>query len=595
MYLKCSVRRKDGKVHRSWSIVESRRLCDGRTIQRHVLYLGEINDQQQVGWQKSIEAWSEDSSQHQQIALFPEDTHPLQTPADAQVVQIRLSELELHRPRQWGGCWLALELWHLLGLDAFWKQRLPPSREGTRWDQVLTALVVYRLLSPGSEWRLHRSWFDRSALADLLGSDARLAADDTLYRCHDRLVEHKEALFSHLQQRWGELFAARFEILLYDLTSTYFECDAPDPAADPLRRHGYSRDKRPDCVQVVLALIINPEGFPLAYEVLAGNTSDKSTLGDFLAKIERRYGKADRIWLMDRGIPTEETLEQMRQSTPPISYVVGTPRSRLNHFAEDLMSKQWQVVREGLEVKLLQEDGELYVLTKSHRRVGKERAMRRRKLKKLWARLRHLQRQNLRYEALLLKIGAAQAEAGVCAKLVDITFPDRAAGCERPVSWAFHLRKDRLRELLRREGRYLLRTNLTEENPARLWELYMLLVQIEEAFRNLKGDLALRPVFHQKEHRIEAHIFLSFLAYCLHVTLRARLRPLAPGLTPRAVLEKFSGIQMLDVLVPTTDGRNLELSRYTQPDRDCQLLLEKLRLELPAQPPPKIRGNDPRA
>jgi transposase len=586
MYLKCSVRRKDGKEHRSWSIVESRRLGDGQSVQRHVLYLGEINDSQQVAWQKSIEVFEDGREQPMQMAIFPEDRLP--EPSSVPTIRVRLDGMELHRPRQWGACWLALELWRQLALEKFWLLKLPASREGTRWDLVLTTLAIYRLIDPGSEWRLHREWFERSALGDLLGADCRLAADDTLYRCLDKLVAHKAALFAHLQARWRDLFNARFEVLLYDLTSTYFECDVP--ATHGLRRFGYSRDKRPDCVQVVIALIITPEGFPIAYEVLAGNTADKTTLREFLQKIENQYGKAERVWLMDRGIPTEEVLAEMRAQTPPIHYLVGTPKGRLSKLEAELAGLEWKAVREGVEVKLLAQEGELYVLARSLNRVAKERGMRRRRLKKLWERLHQLQEQSLSYDALLLKLGAAKEKAGAAWKLVEIALPDppSKAGREKPVNFCFELNRKRLREVRRREGRYLLRTNLTAGDPAALWSHYMTLVQIEEAFRNLKGDLAVRPIFHKKDRRIEAHIFVAFLAYCLHVTLRARLRTLAPGLTPRAVLEKFASMQMIDVHLPTTDERTLILSRYTQPDKDCRLLLERLRLQLPPQSPPQI-------
>ena len=325
MYLKCSVRRKDGKEHRSWSIVESRRLRDGRCIQRHVLYLGEITDSQRAAWQRSIEVLVDGQVSPQQLTIFPEDRLPCGERTAH--IGVKLNEMQLHRPRQWGACWLALQLWQQLGLDAFWAKRLPASREGTRWNQVLTVQVIYQLIDPGSEWRLHRQWFDHSALGDLLEADSRLVADDTLYRCLDKLLEHKEALFSHLQGVWRDLFNVRFDVLLYDLTSTYFECDVPEP--DGLRRFGYSRDKRSDCVQVVIALIVTPEGFPLGYEVLPGNTADTTTLRGALARIERHYGKARRTWVMDRGIPTEAVLEQMRKSAPPVHYLVGTPKGRL--------------------------------------------------------------------------------------------------------------------------------------------------------------------------------------------------------------------------------------------------------------------------
>jgi transposase len=580
MFLRYTTRKKNGKEHRYYSLVENRRVAGGRVIQRHALYLGEINDSQQEAWRKTIEIFEEGQALPRTVALFPEER--IGAVADADIVRIRLSQLSVHRPRQWGGCWLACQLWEQLGLDQFWAQRLPPSRKGTRWDWVLQVMVAYRLLDPGSEWRLYRHWFEHSAMADLLGADGELAEIHKLYECHERLLEHKRELFTHLTGRWKDLFNARFEVLLYDLTSTYFESDPPFGEEDK-RRHGYSRDKRPDCVQVVIALIVTPEGFPLAYEVLAGNTSDKTTLADFLKKIEEQYGKAERIWVMDRGIPTEKVLEQMRAADPPVQYLVGTPRGRLSQYEEKLTQLPWQVAREGVSVKLLTEGSELYVLAQSKDRVNKERAMRRRQLKGLWKRLKKLREMKIKRDTLLKKLGAALHDFPVAARLLDTTVPPQQA------KLTFTLRKDKLRQVRKREGRYLLRTNITSGRTAEeLWQFYIQLTEVEAAFKNLKDDLALRPIHHQLEHRIEAHIFISFLAYCLHITLRRRLRDLAPGLTPRSVLEKFATMQMLDVHLPTTDERTVILSRYTHPENDVQLLLQRLKLELPAQPPPKI-------
>ena len=580
MFLRATTRRKDGKEHRYWSIVENRRLSDGRVLQRHVLYLGEINASQELAWRKSIEVFEDGAKVPRTLALFPEDRCEGVVP-DAAVVRLRLRELRLCRPRQWGACWLALWLWQELRLDEFWGKRLLPSRKGTRWDQVLFVLVAYRLLAPGSEWRLHREWYERSALADLLGADAALCDVHTLYRCHDRLLEHKRAVFDHLTDRWRDLFNVSFDVLLYDLTSTYFECDPP-PADDAKRRFGHSRDRRPDCVQVVIALVVTPEGLPLAYEVLAGNTADNTTLRDFLARIEGQYGRARRIWAMDRGIPTEAVLTEMREGDPPVHYLVGTPKGRLSRFEKALLAQSWQEARPGVDVKLLPQDGELYVYAQSRDRVAKERAIRRRKLKRLWARLKQLSLMTLTREALLMKLGAARQKAPSAWRLVAVELAEKEA------TFCYRLRRDKLRQARRREGRYLLRTNLTETDPAKLWHFYLQLVAVEEAFKNLKGDLAIRPIFHQLDRRIEAHIFIAFLAYCLHVTLNRRLHPLAPGLTPRSVIEKFAAVQMLDVHIPTTDGRELVLTRYTQPEPELTLLLDKLALDLPAQPPPKI-------
>jgi transposase len=585
MFLRGTIRKKNGKEHRYWSIVENKRIAGGHVRQRHVLYLGEINGSQERSWRKSIEVLDEEVDRPRTLSLFPEDGCDAHTP-DASVVRLRLSQLRLCRPRQWGACWLALKLWEELRLVEFWAKRLPSSRKGTRWDHVLFILVAYRLLSPGAEWRLYRQWFDRSALGDLLGSDGRIADIHKLYECHDRLLEHKHAVFDHLVTRWRNLFNVTFDVMLYDLTSTYFESDPPFGDKDK-RRFGYSRDRRPDCVQVVIALVVTPEGLPLAYEVLAGNTQDRATLRDFLARIERQYGKARRVWVMDRGVPTEEVLEEMRSCDPPVQYLVGTPKGRLTRYEKQLLDKPWHEARPGVQVKLLPQDGDLYVFAQSTDRVWKERAIRRRRLKWLWARLKEISEMQLTREELLMKLGAARSQSRAAWRLVVIEV------AEKDASFSYKLDRDKLRKVRRREGRYLLRTNLTEQDPAKLWSYYLQLVAVEEAFKNLKGDLALRPIHHQREERIEAHIFIAFLAYCLHATLRCRLQALVPGLTPRSVLDKFAAVQMIDVHIPTTDGRELLLERYTEPERDLKLLLAELKLVLPEQPPPKITAPEP--
>jgi hypothetical protein len=581
MFLRRTERKKNGKTHGYWNVVENKRLDDGRVVQRHVLYLGEINSSQAASWRKAIEVFDEDAGRPRTLVLFPEDRCEVAA-GDASVVQLRLSEMRLHRPRQWGACWLAGRLWQELQLDRFWADRLPPNRKGTRWDQVLQVLAAYRLIAPGSEWRLHRQWFGNSAMADLLGADFGLAEEHKLYGCHDLLLAHKDALFSHLVGRWRDLFNADFDVLLYDLTSTYFEVNASDLPEGGKRRHGYSRDKRPDCPQVVIALVVTPDGLPLAYEVLPGNTADSKTLRMFLSKIEQQYGKARRIWVMDRGVPTETVLAEMRNSNPPVQYLVGTPKGRLNRLERHLLQKPWQDAREGVKVKLLAEDGELYVFAQSSDRVSKERAMRRRQLKGLWKRLRQIAAMQVSREELLMKLGAARSKAPAAWRLVDVSVD------KQNPSFTFALNRNKLRKTRRREGRYLLRTNLTDDDPAQLWQYYIQLVAVEEAFRNLKGDLAIRPVFHKDEKRIEAHIFIAFLAYCMQITLTRRLHALAPGLTARSALEKFAAVQMIDVHLPTTDGREILLTRYTHPEPELQLLIDQLKLRLPPQPPPRI-------
>ncbi|MGH6853012.1 MAG: IS1634 family transposase, partial [Methylocella sp.] len=452
---------------------------------------------------KAIEVVDDETGRPQTMALFPEDCCAAAA-SDASIVQLRLAEMRLCRPRQWGACWLAGQLWRDLRLDQFRTDRLPASRKGTRWDQVLQVPVSYRLIAPGSEWKLHREWFGKSAMADLLGADFGLAEAHKLYACHDFPAPHKEALFTHLTTRWRDLFNAEFDVLLYDLTSTYFEINASDVAEGDKRRHGYSRDKRPDCPQVVIALVVTPDGLPLAYEVLPGNTADCTTLRTFLDRIEQQYGRARRVWVMDRGIPTEAVLANMRGSDPPVQYLVGTPKGRLSRLEKRLLAEPWQQARAGVTVKLLPADGELYVFAESADRLSKERAMRRRQMKWLWKRLRELAAMAVPREEMLMKLGAARARAPTAWRLVDIEMDKESA------TFIYTLNRQKLRRIRRREGRYLLRTNLTGNDPALLWQYYTQLVAVEEAFKNLKGDLAIRPIFHQEEHRIEAHIFIAF-------------------------------------------------------------------------------------
>ena len=426
MYLRCNRRFKYGKEHCYWNIVEAKRCVDGRVVQRQVLYLGEINDSQHEAWCRVIEVFDEDTRRRMQLALFPAERE-VPEHAKAYSVQVRLDAMQLHRPRQWGACWLACRLYEQLGLDHFWQARLPDSREGTRWRHILQTLVVYRLLDPGSEWRLHRLWFEQTAMADLLGADYALVEKNALYRCLDKLLPHKRALFHQLTGRWQDLFGVLFDILLYDLTSTYFESPPPQDEKDK-RRFGYSRDKRRDCVQVVIALIVTPEGFPIAYEVLPGNTADKTTLKLFLQKIETQYGRAERIWVMDRGIPTEEVLEGMRTADPPVYYLVGTPRGRLTKLERALLPLPWQAVRAGVSVKLLPQDGELSVFAESRDRVHKERAMRQRQLKGLVKRLKQLQQMKFNdTRQFLLKLGEAKGRYRAAWRLIEVVLPKPAA------------------------------------------------------------------------------------------------------------------------------------------------------------------------
>jgi len=583
MFLRSTNRKKEGKDHRYFSVVENRRVAGGKTAQRTVLYLGEINDQQQAAWRKTLKVFVEEEQRYTALSLFPEDR---EIPADAlDSVQVKLSGLELRRPRAFGHCWLACELWSQLGLDEFWQQRLPEARERVNWEKVLRLLVVNRLLDPGSEFRVHRQWYVDSAMDELLQTDFAVAEKDRLYRCLDRVLAHKQELFVWLKQKWADLFAADFEVLLYDLTSTYFEGEMEQ---NPKAKRGYSRDGRADCLQLVIALVVTPDGFPLAYEVMNGNTSDHATLPGFLKKIEDTYGKARRVWVMDRGIPSEAILKDMRTAEGRTFYLVGTPKGKINQHEKKWLDLPWQKVRDSVDVKLYEHEGELYVLAKSEGRQAKEMAIRRKRLARLLRKLRAMRKSLPKRDQLLLRIGAAKKDAGRAFGFVKIRLPLKDEVVTKE-TFSFAVDKQKLNVAQQRDGHYLLRSNLTGEDPAVLWMRYVQLTQIESVFRSLKSELGIRPIYHQLEHRADAHVLIAFLAYCLQVTLKNRILIHAPGLTPVAVLEKLATIQMVEVWIPMVDGRWLMLPRHTQPEKDVQAMINQLQITLPSQPPPRIK------
>jgi transposase len=585
MFLRSTERKKDGKKHRYFSVVENRRLPGARTVQRTVLYLGEINDQQQAAWRKTLEVFDEDEQDYRTMSLFPDDR---EVPADVlDSIQVKLSGLELRRPRSFGACWLGCELWQQLGLDEFWQQRLPQGRETVSWAKVLQLEVVNCLLDPGSDYRLHRQWYVDTAMDALLETDFAVAAKDRLYRCLDRVLPHKQELFVWLKQKWADLFHSDFEVLLYDLTSTYFEGEMEQ---NPKAKRGYSRDKRPDCLQLVIALVVTTDGLPLAYEVMKGNTSDRTTLPGFLKKIEDTYGKARRVWVMDRGVPSEAILKDMRSPERQTFYLVGTPKSRISQHEKKWLDLPWQKVRDSVQVKLYEHEGELYVLAKSGGRQAKEIAMRRKRLARLLRKLRAMRKSLPKRDQLLLRIGAAKKEAGRAFGFVKIQMPSAGQAVTRE-TFSFEVDKAKLKATQQRDGHYLLRSNLTGEDPAVLWTRYVQLTQIESVFRSLKSELSIRPIGHQLEHRADAHVLIAFLAYSLQVTLKNRLRLHAPGLTPAAVFEKLATIQMVEVWLPMVDGRWLVMPRHTQPEPDVQALLNQIRITLPTQPPPRIKAS----
>jgi transposase len=585
MFLRSTQRKKNDRIHRYFSVVENRRLPGFRTVQRTVLYLGEINDQQQAAWRKTLEVFDEDEQDFRTLSLFPDDR---EVPADVlDSIQVKLSGLELRRPRTFGACWLGCELWQQLGLDEFWRQRLPEAREAVSWEKVLQLQVVNCLLDPGSDFRLHRQWYVDTAMDELLETDFAVAAKDRLYRCLDRVLPYKQELFVWLKQKWSDLFHCDFEVLLYDLTSTYFEGEMEQ---NPKAKRGYSRDKRPDCLQLVIALVVTTDGLPLAYEVMKGNTSDRTTLPGFLKKIEDTYGKARRVWVMDRGVPSEAILKDMRSPERQTFYLVGTPKSKINQHEKKWLDLPWQKVRDSVDVKLYEHEGELYVLARSGGRQAKENAMRRKRLARLLRKLRAMRKSLPKRDQLLLRIGAVRKEAGRAFGFVKIQMPAAGQAVTRE-TFSFQVDKAKLKATEQRDGHYLLRSNLTGEDPAVLWTRYVQLTQIESVFRSLKSELSIRPIGHQLEHRADAHVLVAFLAYSLQVTLKNRLMKHAPGLTPAAVFEKLATIQMVEVWIPMVDGRWLVMPRHTQPEPDVQALLNQTRITLPSQPPPRIKAS----
>jgi len=579
MYLKKHKRKKNGKYNTYYSIAEKRKVSGGRYVEKMVLYLGEISDSQKKSWEKSIEIINEDNRPVRK-SLFAYDQDS-QTHCDVDIIPIKLSEMKLENPRSYGDCWLGCEMWDKLGLDQFWSARIDTDKSPVAYSSVLKLLVVNRLIKPGAEFYIHHHWFSQTALDVLLDCDDEISSKDRLYRCLDRLLPYKEELCLYLKETWQMMFNLDYDILLYDITSTYFEglCQQ-----NPKAKFGHSKDRRGDCRQVLIALVVTPEGFPIHYEVLQGNTSEKTTLKPLLNKIETLYGKANRVWLMDRGIPTEATLKYMRDNG--ISYLVGTPRKLLDEFHEELSRKPWQEINDSVCIKYVHRDGECYVLAKSKDRMAKERSMRKRKLRRYLGGLEKL-RKYRDYDRFMKRLGVLEKEAGPCHKCVILTMPKRKARVEEG-EFDYGFDADLYRAMIYRDGTYFLRTDQLGKNGSMLWQEYMLQCNIEQAFKEFKSDIKVRPVYHHKEERVDAHIFVAFLSYCLQVTLRHRLRVSACGLTSQAALETMSRIQMLDVSFATQDGRTLLMQRYTEPQEDHKLLLYHLKMELPPQKPPKI-------
>lgn len=589
MFLRSHGRKKDGKDHRYWSLVETVRTPDGPR-QRTLCYLGELNDSAQARWLKTIEVFNE-QGESQQLKLFPAHVEP--PPDDPHVARVLLNKVRLERTRQFGSCWLGLELWKRLGLDRFFGEAVDEDEADVLWSRVAAVLAINRLCAPGSELAIEQRWYPSTALDDLLGIEEGKINGTRLYRCLDRILPHKTKLEQHLKQRYGELFGAEFDVLLYDVTSTYVEGAAEE---NPMMRRGYSRDHRPDCEQMVIALIVNSEGFPFSYETFDGNRADVTTMETILRMVERKYGKARRIWVMDRGIVSEENLAAIRKRGG--QYLVGTPRSQMKPFEAELLKDDWIQVRPEVEVKkvAIPQGEETFILCRTSGRREKEKAIRKRFSDRMENALKRLAKT---IEAGRLKdrnkmerrLGRIQASHPQVNDLYEVALRDTAGGVR--LYWA--IKEDRQVWRGLREGAYMLRTNLQAGTAEELWSRYMQLTEAEASFRALKSELSIRPLFHQLEPRVKAHVMVAFLGYALWVTLKHLLKR-RPALVPQAsasgvdnaqplsamkALALLSTLQSADIVLPTTEGREIRLRRITEPTAEQKSLLQQLGMSLP--------------
>lgn len=578
MFLKAHERHKDGKRHVYYSLTESLRVSRKRVVQRTVLHLGELNTTQVERWQRTIEAVHEDG-QRQQMRLFSDREGQVPVAAE-DVAEVVLSSLVVRRPRRFGDCWIGYKLWEDLGLHAFWEQALGAERGEVSWAKVVELLAVNRLCDPRSELFIHEKWFGQTAMDLLLDCDAGVAEKDRLYRALDRMVKHKPDLERHLAEKWRDLFGASFDVLLYDLTSTYFEGEAEgvEKAA-----RGYSRDHRPDCAQLVIALVVTPEGLPLTYEIFEGNRADVTTLEQMLEQVEAKHGRARRIWIFDRGMVSQANLEKLRERGG--QYVVGTPRHQLEAYEKELLEGSWTQIGESVQVQLIAQEQETYVLARSGDRAKKEEAMRWRQIRGLMGDLIRLRRSVgkgtlVDWDKILMRLGRLSERWPRGWRYVVVDWR------EGRLSWRWD--RQALRLAAHRDGAYLLRTNLTDRSPETLWKMYVQLTEVEAVFRALKSELAIRPIWHWLGLRVEAHVMVAFLGYCLWVCLKQKLKAVGPGLTPWQLLDQFKRIQQVEVWFKLKAGGAICLPRITQPEPAQMLLLHQMAWALPEQPPPRI-------
>jgi transposase len=575
MFLRPNNRSKDGKAHRYWSLVETIRTADGPR-QRTLCYLGELNGSAQARWLKTIEVFNE-QGESRQLKLFPSEIEPPED--DPNVARVLLNKVRLERSRQFGNCYIGLDLWKRLELDQFYEDLVDEKQADVPWSRIAALLAINRLCEPSSELGVEERWYPSTALDDLLGIAEGKVNDTRLYRCLDRLIPQKTKLERHLRQRYGELFAVTFDVLLYDLTSSYVEGEAEK---NPMMRRGYSRDHRPDCKQVVIALIVNEDGFPLSYETFDGNRADVTTLETVIRMVERKYGKARRVWIFDRGIISEDNLKALRKRDG--QYLVGTPRAKLKQFEKQLLDGEWEKIRPDVEVQRVATPAgdETYILCRSTARKAKETAMRNRVSTSMEKALGQLEKRiasgklkdRSKVERMLGKIQARHPSVN---DLYKVAVQEKSDGLR--LEWKLIEERRAWRDA--REGAYLLRTNLKAERTEELWKKYIQLTEAEAVFRALKSELAIRPIFHQKEHRVKAHILVAFLGYALWVTFKHLLKRKNSDLSPARALALLSTLHSADIILPTTDGREIRLRRITTPNSEQQLLLDQLGITLP--------------
>lgn len=572
MFIRQCYRRKDGKRHAYWALVESYRTQRGPR-QRVVAWLGQMDEAGRLGVE-DVAKERANPTHHQQKLFDNGDASPRWIEVDASAVRVENS-------RQFGGPWLALELIGKLGLAEFFAGVMPRSRESVPWSASALILIVARLCQPSSELHTSEQWYPQTALAELLGVPVSRVDDNRLYRALDQLLPHKEQLETHLKHRLGELFELEYDLLLYDVTSTYFE----GRADFSLAARGYSRDQRPDCKQVCIGLVVSRCGMPLGYEVFAGNTADVTTVEEIVTTMERRYGTANRIWVMDRGMVSEENIAFLQEGGR--RYIVGTPKSMLRQFEQELLRHDWHEVRSGVEVKLCPAPAggeETFILCRSRDRSEKDLAIVRRfeqrieqRLAAMAARCEKQRRDPMKVER---EVGRLLGQNTRAERLFDVRISATSDGVAR-LEWK---KLDERRDWATLSaGCYLLRTNVSDWNDDQLWSTYIQLTEAEAAFRIQKSDLSLRPIWHQKEQRVLAHILVCFLAYVLWKTLAALCRQAGLGDEPRRILSELNEIRAVDVILPTRAGTEIRKRCITRPTDHQAILLQRLKLRLPSK------------